>query len=480
MKKTLLSLVLLFSGAAAFAQLPNGSVAPDFTATDINGQTHTLSEYLAAGKTVIIDISATWCGPCWNYHNSHYLDDVATAYGPEGSDEVVVLFVEGDGATTLADLYGTGNNTRGNWVEGANYPIINSATIANLYEISYFPTVYRICPDGIVTEIGAASASTIRTGINSNCGPLTGIQNLVKADAAEQRFCTVTNDIVKAKVRNFGSANITSGTVLLKENGQVVATKNFTGNVAVFGTSTQSFSAINIDPTAVYTAEITTVNGATPYDADLAVKDIPIVIASESSTSVDLHINTDNYPGEMSWEIRNGANAVVASGGPYQEGPAADGAGGPDANTTIIESITVDINDCYSLVMKDSYGDGWTLGSTPHGVDIYSDGTMIFTVGGDFTTSLTSAAVMRTFALGIDDQERAVFSISPNPSTGLFNVRTTETASVTVYDLTGKKVFAAEAIEDNGAINLTGLQRGMYFAKVNTASGEQVVKLMLQ
>lgn len=480
MKKTLLSLVLLFSGAAAFAQLPNGSVAPDFTATDINGQTHTLSDYLAAGKTVIIDISATWCGPCWNYHNSHYLDDVATAYGPEGSDEVVVLFVEGDGATTLADLYGTGNNTRGNWVEGANYPIINSATIANLYEISYFPTVYRICPDGIVTEIGAASASTIRTGINSNCGTLTGVQNLVKADAAEQRFCTVTNDIVKAKVRNFGSANITSGTLLLKENGQVVATKNFTGNVGVFGTSTQSFSAINIDPTAVYTAEITTVNGATPYDADLAVKDIPIVIASESSTSVDLHINTDNYPGEMSWEVRNGANQVVASGGPYQEGPAADGAGGPDANTTIIESITVDINDCYSLVMKDSYGDGWTLGSTPHGVDIYSDGNMIFTVGGDFTTSLTSAAVMRTFALGVDDQERAVFSISPNPSTGLFNVRTTETASVTVFDLTGKKVFAAEAIEDNGAINLTGLQRGMYFAKVNTASGEQVVKLMLQ
>ena len=480
MKKTLLSLVLLFSGAAAFAQLPNGSVAPDFTATDINGQTHTLSTYLAAGKTVIIDISATWCGPCWNYHNSHYLDDVATAYGPEGSDEVVVLFVEGDGATTLADLYGTGNNTRGNWVEGANYPIINSATIANLYEISYFPTVYRICPDGIVTEIGAASASTIRTGINSNCGPLTGVQNLVKADAAEQRFCTVTNNVVKAKVRNFGSANITSGTLLLKENGQVVATKNFSGNVAVFGTSTQSFSAINIDPTAVYTTEITTVNGATPYDADLAVKDVPIVIASESSTSVDLHINTDNYPAEMSWEVRNGANVVVASGGPYQEGPAADGAGGPDANTTIIESITVDTNDCYSLVMKDSYGDGWTLGSTPHGVDIYSDGNMIFTVGGDFTTSLTSAAVMRTFALGVDDQERAVFSISPNPSTGLFNVRTTETASVAVFDLTGKKVFAAEAIEDNGAINLTGLQRGMYFAKVNTASGEQVVKLMLQ
>lgn len=480
MKRTLLSLALLFSGAAAFAQLPNGSVAPDFTATDINGQTHTLSDYLAAGKTVIIDISATWCGPCWNYHNSHYLDDVVTAYGPEASDEVVVLFVEGDGATTMADLYGTGNNTRGNWVEGSNYPIINSSTIANLYQISYFPTVYRICPDGFVDEIGAASAASIRTGINANCGTLTGVPNHVKAEAADQRFCTTSSNIVKAKVRNFGSTNITSGTVELRENDVLVATKNFTGNVAVFGTSTQSFTAINIDPAATYTATITNVNGTMPYQPVLAVTEVPIEIAPQASTSVELYVKTDNYPGEMSWEVRNSANQVVANGGPYQEGPAADGAGGPDANTTIIENVTVNVNECYSLVLKDSYGDGWTLGSTPHGIDIYSDGNMIFSTGGEFGTSLTIPATMTTLQLGVGDQDLEVFTISPNPSTGLFNLHTTETASVTVFDLTGKKVFVAEAIEDNGVINLTGLQRGIYFAKVNTASGEEVVKLMLQ
>ena len=33
-------------GTASFAQLPDGSIAPDFTATDINGVEHNLYSYL--------------------------------------------------------------------------------------------------------------------------------------------------------------------------------------------------------------------------------------------------------------------------------------------------------------------------------------------------------------------------------------------------------------------------------------------------
>ena len=63
MKKLFTILTICWS-LSSFAQLADGSVAPDFTVTDINGNSHRLYDYLNNGYTVIIDISATWCPPC--------------------------------------------------------------------------------------------------------------------------------------------------------------------------------------------------------------------------------------------------------------------------------------------------------------------------------------------------------------------------------------------------------------------------------
>ena len=56
MKKVLLiAFVALFSFNNATAQLPDGSVAPDFTLTDLNGTTHNLYNLLDQGYTVFLD-----------------------------------------------------------------------------------------------------------------------------------------------------------------------------------------------------------------------------------------------------------------------------------------------------------------------------------------------------------------------------------------------------------------------------------------
>ena len=148
MKKifTLTASVLAFT-SMSFGQI--GAVAPDFTVTDLDGTTHNLYSILNSGKVVILDCSATWCGPCWGFHGGHYLEDIHNTYGPAGTDQVRVIFYEADAATTLADLQGTTGATQGDWLTGTSYPVTNESPITLSGTIFWplgFPTVNVIAP----------------------------------------------------------------------------------------------------------------------------------------------------------------------------------------------------------------------------------------------------------------------------------------------------------------------------------------------
>ena len=56
-------LPLLLLSLSTSAQLPDGSMAPDWTATDIFGTTWNMYDELEAGKAVILALKPGWMAP---------------------------------------------------------------------------------------------------------------------------------------------------------------------------------------------------------------------------------------------------------------------------------------------------------------------------------------------------------------------------------------------------------------------------------
>ncbi len=494
MKKLVLSAFVfgvIVASNTTTAQLADGSVAPDFTATDINGVSHTLSNYLNAGKTVIIDVSATWCGPCWNYHESHALKNIYEAYGPDGSDEVMVFYVEGDGSTTLADLNGTGTNTQGDWVTGTPYPILDNAAIASSYAITYFPTIYRICPDGFVYEMGQKTATQIVADIAGACGAgaMDGVQNHAAVEGSEIAICA-GNPTPEASFTNYGTNAITSATLTLKENGSTVGTANYSGSTAQFASATATFPSMAINQGSTYTVELTSVNSGAPNNA--STDGMSVVSANLSSLPITIKVYTDNYPAETTWELKNTVtNAVVASGGPYIGNGTS--AGGADAITTKTHTVTLPAgSNCYTIKMMDSYGDGFGYGVNPagqYGIEVVgAAGTVINLDLTNFGTELVRDAALKTDATsGIQELVIDGFNIYPNPATDnitvAFNAENAD-YTVAVLDMQGRQVAGNSYTNLSGsqalAIPVNGVASGNYLVKVSSNGVSSVQKVVIR
>ncbi|MEZ4909991.1 MAG: PKD domain-containing protein [Saprospiraceae bacterium] len=264
MRRFLFTLSFLFTfGYLSYGQLPNGSDAPDWTLVDLNGETHNLYSYLDNGVDVIIDFSATWCGPCWSYHSSHILNNYYNAHGPNGTGDVMVFFIESDLNTNENCLYGqSGCNgtSQGNWVSGTNYPIINLTSsngpgVGGEYQIAFYPTIYMISSKNKkVYRDGQPSAATLDTWIYGS----------FDMDA--------TADVTNATCGGDGSVNQT-------------VTAGFGNKTYSWNSGQSSQDITNLSP-GVYNCQITDAHGYTLQTDDFVVDGI-LVPLFYNATEVD-------------------------------------------------------------------------------------------------------------------------------------------------------------------------------------------------
>jgi len=117
------------------------SVAPDFTVTDLAGNTVRLSDY--RGQPVVLNAWATWCGPCLSE-----MPDLETFYQEYKGQGVIVLAV---------NLGEPGDRVTG-FIQDSSYtfPVLldeSTAAVGRPYRISAIPTTFFIDREGKIVSI---------------------------------------------------------------------------------------------------------------------------------------------------------------------------------------------------------------------------------------------------------------------------------------------------------------------------------------
>ena len=474
MKKLILSLFLTCSAlTSSFSQLADGSLAPNFTVsayqTWLNGAgqsqngSYNLYSYLDAGYTVILDVSATWCGPCWNYHLGGALEDLYAAHGPAGfpgvsantTDDIMVFWIDASASSADATMM-DGSGSIGNWIEPTagnqiQYPMTNLASPAAFgtdYNIAYFPTIYKICPNRLTYEVGQVGATALYSSIAS-CPPPAS----QPADAAAISF---DSDLIVCggaytpivTIQNNGTSAMTAATVTVLNGTNVVATGSYSGNLATYYTA-----QVTCTPISGFNGGTLTINVTTSGDASATNGTVSGVItnAVQANGAVGtVAIVTDQWGQETTWTIKNASGATIASGGPYTNLSAAGTTTQPVVNFNMVSNM------CYKFEILDSYGDG--INSAQYGLGSYTvkDGTgTVIASGGAFTNDETKA--FKSGVLAINDLAIEGFNIYPNPASDLVNI-------------------SFEGQNTNYSISLMDLQgRVISSRQLENASGEQVV-----
>jgi len=507
-------MTICLSVSSSFSQLPNGSIAPDWTLTDLNGTTHNLYSYLDNGYTVFIDFSAVWCPPCWSYHTSGALEDLYINHGPDGmpnvssttTDDVMVFFIEGDQGT-VAELNGTGSNTQGNWVAGTPYPIfctdgtVNTNAVTSAYSIGYWPTLYRICPDRICDEVGQPSNPY---SLVSSCPPPTTNTNDVRAMTYEGGTETCLGDLTpEIKVQNYGLNALTSFDIEVLVNGTQNSITPWTGNLTTYQLTSITLPTIT-GITGTSQIEIKTTNPNGGPDDDMSNNDISFTATLSYQTAhidVTVNITTDQYPDETTWDIKTISGLTVANGGPYSV------ANQPQTPV----NVTLSLDECYIFTIYDAYGDGLCCSYGNGGYSV-TDGNSYTLASGGYTTASFSDEESSQFktdasppppaswdcdgqgnctdpgtgngayssytqcmaactSTSVENEDRKDISIYPNPVKGTLNIKGIF-ESVNIYDMFGRLVLTST----NDRINTSDLADGVYVVNINTNNNIIVTK----
>ena len=474
--KKLLLFVICSIFYCSYAQLPPNSFGADFTLTDINGEEFNLHSTLDEGKTVILDLFAVWCGPCWSYAETGVLDDLQEQY----PDDVVVVAVEADNTTAASTIEGGGNSI-GDWTTIIDYLLMDDASgsVADDYALAYYPTIYKICPDRMVTEVGQLSSVSQFMGEINQCSSATYSKDAkILSYDGDDVHCGGTLDNASVTIQNYSvGATLSECNILTIVDGETVETTPWSGSLELYQTDNINLGSIsNLSDNSNISFELEYSGDEDNSNNSLS----PSIDGSVSSHSyVHLYIMTDNWGEETSWELI-GPSGQVASGSGY-------------GNYEAINEYWALDAGCYTFHVYDSYGDGVEASMWGD----YEDGVVTLTDGeNNILWSEVQYEAEGTVAFEVDDatvnileNDKTTINVFPNPFRDYTNISVYYTSQhdhmqrhmpldemdVEIYNNVGKVVFTENITlspgQNNIKIESKNLLPGLYYLKT-TINGE--------
>lgn len=135
----------------ALAKLEVGQIAPDFSISDIEGNTIRLSDY--RGKFVLLDFWASWCMPC-----RKEFPHLREAYKELGGEKFDILGISLD--DNMDDFASALEEENLPWKNASELKRDNQE-ISALYAISFIPKNFLIDPDGKIAAVDLRGDETL-------------------------------------------------------------------------------------------------------------------------------------------------------------------------------------------------------------------------------------------------------------------------------------------------------------------------------
>ncbi|HMB06054.1 MAG TPA: redoxin family protein [Isosphaeraceae bacterium] len=152
-----------------------GKPAPDFTLTVLDGagKTRTIAKADLAGKVVVIDFWATWCGPCLKVLPE--LQRMIEAYAKDDKDVVVVALSQDDrpsDPTEVRKLVETTLDKQKIDLTSTEVGLVGidpSHAAGDVFQVNAYPTIVLIDAKGVVqaAHVGLTTREVLSQGIDT-------------------------------------------------------------------------------------------------------------------------------------------------------------------------------------------------------------------------------------------------------------------------------------------------------------------------